>query len=66
MSDIEVNHQGSLVGFLPKTRVGQLWIEENVQDEPWQWMGRTLWVEHRCAGALVGGMVEDGLSLVAS
>lgn len=63
MADIIVHFQGSVVGFTPRTAEGRDWIDENVQSEDWQWMGRTLWIDHRFAEDLTDGMADAGLEL---
>ena len=63
--DVIVNFQGSVVGFTPRTDAAREWIEDNVQAEDYQWMGPTLWVDHRYAGPLCDGMAADGLELRA-
>lgn len=61
--DIDINDQGSIVMFTPRTDAGREWMDENVESEPWQWMGPSLCVDHRPAQDLVEGMQEAGLTL---
>jgi len=58
MSDITIHDQGSVVGFTPHSGKAWVWFEENVQSEGWQWMGTTLWVDHRFALPLLEGLME--------
>ncbi len=62
MPDIVVRDQGTVVMFTPTSKVGRDWIQENVQSDDWQWMGRSLVVDHRYAQGLIDGMQRDGLS----
>ena len=45
-----------------KTEGAREWVEGNVQTEPWQWLGQTLVVDHRCIEDLELGMVDAGLT----
>lgn len=63
--DVAILDQGSLVGFRPLTDAAKTFIAENVQAESWQWLGRTLMVEHRFADNLIAGMQADGLVVEA-
>lgn len=51
--DITVNDQGTVVGFTFETPAAKRWVDEAVSNEGWQWMGDTLWVDHRSAQFLV-------------
>lgn len=61
MTDIEIINQGSLVGFLPRTNEGANWLNDEVQAEPWQFMGRVLYVDHRMAAPLIEAAIGDGI-----
>ena len=63
MTDITIINEGSLVGFQLNTLAARQWFEENVGAEGWQWMGTTLWVDHRYANAIADGVAEAGLEL---
>ena len=58
--DITVQNHGSIFLFVPETRRGRTWINENVQDDA-QWWANALVVEHRYAMDLASGMMADGL-----
>lgn len=45
-----------------KTEAAKGWIDENVVTEPWQWMGRTLVVDHHYIEDLELGMLDAGLT----
>ena len=62
-SDVIVENHGSLFVIQPLTAAGREWIEENVQSEPYQWLGGGLCVEHRFAAGLVNGMIDAGLKV---
>jgi hypothetical protein len=59
--DITLDDQGSLVGFTFITKASRRWVAAAVSNEGWQWMGNTLWVDHRSAPALAEGAQEAGL-----
>jgi hypothetical protein len=61
--DILIHNRGSMFGFQPTSDVGRTWIDENLQTEGWQWLGRTLYVDHRYADDILDGMVNDGLTI---
>jgi hypothetical protein len=60
-SDITVSGGGTVYLFTPETAVASAWLDDNVQLERWHWLGRGFGVEHRYAGALIEGMLTDGL-----
>lgn len=59
--DVWVRNEGTVVQFLPLSDAAREWIDQNVQSEDWQWMGRSLVVDHRYAGNLIEGMQGAGL-----
>jgi len=61
--DVDINDQGSIVGFTPRTEAARTWFDENVESEPWQWMGPSLYVDHRPAQGLLEGIQEAGLTI---
>ncbi len=66
MSDVRVESGGrlaSMVLITPVSYVGRQWIDENLQVEGWQWLGRSLAVDKRYAEPIVDGMIGDGLDV---
>lgn len=61
--DVEVRDEGTLVVFTPRSAEGRAWLEANVASEPWQWLGPSLCVEHRCAEPLSNLLIEAGLTV---
>ena len=62
--DFRFENHGSIVIMHALTAAAQEWVESNVQYESWQMWGRKgVALEPRCVGALIEGIVEDGLSL---
>ena len=61
--DVEIRNEGSIFTFTPVTKTAQDWINENVQTEGWQWLGKALCVDQHCAGPLAEGMASSGLVL---
>jgi hypothetical protein len=60
--DVSVENHVNIFAFQPLTERGREWIDDNVQDGA-IWFGGALMVEHRYAGELANGMVNDGLIL---
>jgi len=59
--DVRVTDNGTTFSFEPVSAEAQEWFEENVESEEWQWLGRTLVVDHRLAGPLAEGIMGSGL-----
>jgi hypothetical protein len=59
--DVLVHDHGTIFLLDPQTEEGKVWMRENCQAESWQWQGPCLAIEPRSAGAIVEGMLEDGL-----
>jgi hypothetical protein len=60
-ADVLIENHGSVALFTPMTPDAHQWVEENVNVEPWQWMGCSIACEPRCLAELVEGMQESGL-----
>jgi hypothetical protein len=60
--DVTVQNEGTIFLFQPLTEVAKDWIAEHVGGET-TYFGSALVVEHRYAGDLARGMVNDGLVL---
>jgi len=63
--DVAILDQGSLIGFLPKTKAAADWFQEHVESEGWQWFGPVLWVDHRNANDLIIGISNADLVVEA-
>lgn len=62
LTDVTVSSgRGSICLFVPNSDIALAWVDQHVQLEGWQWLGRGFGVEHRCAGPLIDGMLADGL-----
>ena len=60
--DFDVTFHGSVVSFALLTPAARTWINDNVQLEPWQWLGdATFVVDHRFAQPLIDGIRGAGL-----
>lgn len=59
--DFRLEHQGTVVLVCPQTRRAQAWLNENVEAEGWQWLGRNLAVDPGSALDLRTGMIDAGL-----
>jgi hypothetical protein len=59
--DVLVANAFTTFVFTPLTSRGKRWIAQNVQSEPWQWLGASLVVETRYAWGLAMGMKRRGV-----
>jgi len=63
MADFEVTFGGSVLGLCPTSGEAQEWVEENVEIEPWQWMGGAFYGDSRIMEGLVSVLIEEGFTL---
>jgi hypothetical protein len=62
MTDVRIIQQGSMVGLHMLTDEAEAWFADNVASEPYQWMGKILWVDQRTALPVVEGLQAAGLT----
>lgn len=63
--DVTISDQGSVVAFTLATPAAVDWVDEHVESEGWQWLGKsTLCVDARVAPELVDAMLGAGLDVV--
>ncbi len=63
-ADIRVADEGTVFLFTILSERARQWVEENVNLEGWQWLGRESFaVDRRYAYPLAEGMQGDGLVL---
>ncbi len=62
-SDVHFYCDGSMVGLSPVSSAVREWFAENVQTEPWQWLGPTLWIDQRMAPPLLEALTEQRFSV---
>lgn len=62
MSDFQLSGSGSVYLLHPISQAGKAWVQHNISDDH-QTLGGGIAVEHRYVGALVDGIIGDGLSL---
>lgn len=60
---MQVTDHGSIVSFQPANEQEYSWMQDNLQTESWQWLGRNLNVDHRFADDIIALMQEEGLAL---
>ena len=51
--DVLIRNEGTVWVFNPPTPAAQEWFDENVESEPWQWLGTSLVVDHGFAMGLI-------------
>jgi len=61
--DVLINNEGTVFGFMPLTPKANCWFNENVETQPWLWLGATCVVEHGFALGLASGIRDAGLEL---
>ena len=61
--DVLITDQGTIVVFAIVSAQAAEWVDQHVQTEDWQWMGKSLAVDHRYAPSLIEGLQEAGLTL---
>lgn len=59
--DIMVRHDGSITLLQPVSEIGKNWIEQNVESEEWQWLGRFLGIDSHEATVIIEAAGLDGL-----
>lgn len=64
--DVIVRNCGSIFQFIPITPAARTWIDENVQNEGWQWLGSALCVEHHYVLSLIDGLCDAGFEVSAA
>jgi hypothetical protein len=60
-TDVTIRNEGSLIGFTMHTAEARKWFDANVASQGYQWLGSTLWVDHRYAYQIADGLAQDGL-----
>lgn len=63
MYDVTVHNEGSVFGFQLSSTGAREWVQANVATEGWQWMGNTLYVDHRHAGELAEILMGAGFDV---
>jgi hypothetical protein len=58
-----IKNDGSVVLFTPEGDFEYEWMTLNLETEGWQWLGRSLVVDHRMAPDLEDLVVEAGFVL---
>ena len=58
--DVVIKNEGTVWAFTAQTSRAKQFIDENVQTESWQWLGKSLVVEHRYAQGLIDLLIEEG------
>jgi hypothetical protein len=60
--DIEVTNHGTIWQFRGLTDEGKAFLTDNIESEPWQWLGDRLGVDHRMARQLLDVIEACGLT----
>ena len=60
-ADVLIENHGAIALLTPMTPDAHEWIEENLEIEPWQWIGCSIACEPRCLDGIIDGLQENGL-----
>jgi hypothetical protein len=63
MTDFTLTDHGSITLLTPLSDAGQEWAAEHLPVEPWQMLGAAIAIEPRYVGAIVDGLLSDGLTV---
>jgi hypothetical protein len=63
MCDFHISDHGSIITIRPVSEAAHQWLDENVDAEPWQWLGGALCVDPRCARDLVAEIAATGFEI---
>ena len=55
-----INNEGSVVQFTPEGDFEYEWLTLNTDAAPYQWLGRSLVVDHHMAGDLLAAVQSEG------
>ncbi len=64
--DFKVQDEGTIVVLHPCNDAARTWIDDNLylcDGTGPQWWGGGVVIEHRCAGDILHGIIEDGLTI---
>ncbi len=62
-SDVLVQSHGSVYLFIWNSENGREFLTQEIETEPWQWLGSNLAVDHRMAAPLAEHIIESGLTI---
>ena len=60
IADVQLRHEGTLIGFEPLTQAARDWFSEHLPDDM-PTLGNVAYVETRYADQSIDGLVSDGL-----
>lgn len=62
-ADCTIVVESSVVLFLIHSERARDWLVVNCNTEPWQWLGKNIAMDTRCAIPIIGAMQREGLVL---
>jgi hypothetical protein len=62
VNDVRIRVAGNLVGLEPVSKQAKDWFDQNLANDSWPWLGRTLYVELRLANDLLTVLEAAGLT----
>jgi hypothetical protein len=60
---MRIDDQGSIVVLYSETEDESVWLTDNTNAEPWQFLGRGLAVDYRFAEDLITGVINAGFEI---
>ena len=61
--DFRISDHGNVFLLHPLTPSADEWVQEHINAEAWQRMGKAIAVDHRYITDIAEGIVNDGLSI---
>ena len=61
--DFRITYHGTVSTLDLFTGAAGHWVEDNVEIEPWQWLGGALCVDIRCACDLINELAAQGFEI---
>ena len=61
--DFRIENHGSIIAITPMSEAARAWVNENLQTEPWQWLGGSLCVDWRMAEPIFAALNEVGFTV---
>ena len=61
--DVLIESHGTVYLFIWNSENGRQFLTQEIETEPWQWLGSNLAVDHHNAAPLAGHIIESGLTI---
>ena len=61
--DFRLQNEGTISILYADTEAAQEWVDEHIADDAQTWVQNGIVIEHRYVGAIIEGIVNDGLTV---